>query len=438
MSKQGLFKNFASLGIIQIANYALPLISVPIISRIIGPDKFGVINYAASFVLYFNLLIAYGFELSATRKIAQQPGNAELKNQVFSEVLSAKLFLFLVSVAVFIICLYNVPLLSTEKTVAIFSFSVCLGTVFSQNWLFQAMQDLPKMATLNFFGKLIITVLVIYFVKQKSDYIWQPLITGIIHVLIALVAFFWAVKRYNLKFQFVGLRNVLDVLMKEKAVFFSLVFINLYTTTNVVVLGLLENETAVGFYTAGQKLVDVIGLVVIIPLSQALFPVIGLAFAESREKGIDVVQSMVPLIILLTGCLGIGMNILGPTFLVWFYGGQFTPAILVFKVTTFTPMLAALSNLFGIQVMLNLKLDKVFLKITAFGALLGFPLNVLMIKLFGYVGTAWNVLIVEVLLTLTMYICLRKNGVNPINVDKFSLAELNVHVKAVRNKFSRK
>lgn len=435
MSKKGILKNLASLGIMQIANYALPLITVPIISRIIGPDKFGVINYAASFMVYFNLLITYGFDLTATRKISKDPDNQDLKNEVFSEVQSAKYILFALSAVLFTICLFTIPLLATEKTVALCSFLICMGTVFTQNWLFQAMQDLPRIALLNFFGKLIFTVLVIYLVKEKSDYIWQPLVTGLVHIVVSLLTFFWAIKKYSLVYHFVGIRNVVEVLIKERTVFFSIIVISLYTTTNIVVLGLLQDESAVGFYSAGQKLVEVIGMVLLLPLSQSLFPVVGFAFSQSRERGIEVVQRIVPVIVMVTLVLIIVMYCIGPLFLLWFYGEKFAPSVMVFKVSTPIPMLLALSNLFGIQVMLNLGMDKAFFKITAYGALFGFLLNVLMVSMYGYLGTAWNLLIVELYITLAMYVYLKRNGVDPIKLSKFSFSEIKLQLKPLTDKF---
>src|ERR1700754_650204 len=107
--KQGLFRNIASLGLMQIANYVLPLLSVPVISRIIGPDHFGVINFAASFMAYFVLLIGFGFDLSATRRIAADPNNRANRNKVFSEVFACQLFLFGLSAVIFVICLLAVP-----------------------------------------------------------------------------------------------------------------------------------------------------------------------------------------------------------------------------------------------------------------------------------------------------------------------------------------
>ena len=70
MKNNQLLKNIFSLGSVQLVNYVFPLITVPYVSRIIGPDSYGIINYATAFIAYFTLLIGYGFDLTGTRKIA--------------------------------------------------------------------------------------------------------------------------------------------------------------------------------------------------------------------------------------------------------------------------------------------------------------------------------------------------------------------------------
>ena len=162
------FKNVTYLGVVQIANYALPMVSIPIISRIIGPDKFGTINFMSSFIAYFTLLIGFGFDLTATRRVARDPLNKENRNKVFSEVFAAQCLLLLISCVVFIICLLTITKLKGEKEVAIFSFLLCVASVLTQNWLFQAMQDLSKVAILALLSKLLFTVLVLIGIKQRE------------------------------------------------------------------------------------------------------------------------------------------------------------------------------------------------------------------------------------------------------------------------------
>jgi PST family polysaccharide transporter len=426
--KERLFKNVAFLSMVQVANYILPLLSVPIISRILGPEKFGVINYAAVFVTYFSLLISYGFDLTATRKISKDATNEDLRNQVFSEVFGAQFLLFLFSIAVFTICLFLVPPLAIEKKVTIFSFLICISTLFTQNWLFQAMQDLSKVAWMNFLGKLLSTVAILIVIRKQSDYVWQPLVLSVSSILISLLSFIWALRRYKIKIINVSLKTRLDLLVSEKTVFVSMVVISLYTTTNMVMLGLLVDQTDVGYYAAAQKLIFVASSIINVPLAQACFPFIGKAFGEGREKGIQTVQRITPIILLITGTAGVLMFLLGPIALSLFYGPQFEPSVKAFQVMTFVPFIIALSNVFGIQIMLNLKMDKSFFAVTSTGAVLGLVLNYVMIHLWGYIGTAWNWFIVEVYITTAMYVVIRKNGINPFDAKQFTVSAIRTQL----------
>jgi len=438
IGKKGLIRNIASLSVVQIANYVLPLLSVPIISRIIGPDKLGVINFAASFVAYFTLLIGFGFDLSATRKIAADPTNKENRNIVFSEVLYCQLLLFSVSLVAFIICLLNVPQLKVETTVTVFSFLICVSTIFTQNWLFQAMQDLPKVALLNFASKLLFTVLILLVVKEKQDYKWYPLVFNGINILIAVLSFSWAVRRYQIKLIRIPFKACLKLLWNEKTIFLSLIVISVYTTTNVVILGLYHDATQVAYFTSAQRLIAIVQSLLTLPLYQAFYPYIGKAFGETKEKGMQIVQKLVPLILVFTGIACLAIFFLGPWFLVLFYGNKFAPATAVIRILAFLPMIICISNVYGIQVMLNLKMDKYFFYITGAGAVLSVVLNIIFLPTFGYIGSAYNCLLTELFINISMYFVLRYKGLNPLNRKYFKVLAFREFAKPFSDKLLRR
>lgn len=54
------------------ANYVFPLITIPIVARIFGPEKLGLINYIAAIVGYFSLVVSYSFNFTGVRRVTRE------------------------------------------------------------------------------------------------------------------------------------------------------------------------------------------------------------------------------------------------------------------------------------------------------------------------------------------------------------------------------
>ncbi len=440
MSNNKLLKNIFSVGAIQIANYLFPLLTVPVVSRIIGPEKFGIINFANAFVLYFVLFIGYGFDLTATRKIAREPGNQENRSLVFSQVFQTQIILLLISTLVFTVFLFRLPQLSQEKPVAIYTFLTCVASVLTQNWLFQAMQDLSKVAILSLISKVVFTICILLIIHKRSDYVWQPLALSLSSILVSVVSFWWSIKRYHLKLRFVGIGTCFRLLWTERFFFISMVVINLYTTTNVVILGLYQNATEVGYYTAGQRLISIFQSVLSMTLAQAFFPFLGKAFGESYEKGISTAQKVLPLVMVTTGALVLVLFLAGPIALQILYGPAFSPAVNVFHILAATPLIIAFSTVLGIHVMMNLKMDALFFRITCVGAVVSIVLNILFVRPYGYMASAYILVTTELVIAILFYASLKRKGIEIITREFFSVKSIyltfsSVLKKMVPNKF---
>jgi O-antigen/teichoic acid export membrane protein len=422
-SKKRLTKNVLSLTLVQVANYLMPIISVPIISRIIGPANFGLITFAVAFVTYFVLLVAYGFDYTATRKISRDPDNEENRNRVFSEVFYTQCLLLVAAAVIFAILLYAVPEARVNKTIFIFTFLTVIAGLFTQNWLFQAMQDLSKVAVFNLVSKVLYTVFVLIIVRRNQDYIWQPLLVGTIQVVVSVWSFVWAVRKYRIKFIKVPLSRCRQVLFEDRIIFFSIIFVNVYSNVNMVILGLYQNAEQVGYYAAAQRLITVAQSVLAIPLAQAFYPFAGKAFGGGREQGLRLVQKIVPFILIFLGVACVAMFLLGPLVIRLFYGQKFAPGIPAFQVMAVIPLFYMLNNLLGVQVMVNLAMDKTYFRIVAVTGLLSLILNIATLRYWGYLGCAFNWLVTEMFLFLITYLELRRKQLQPFNKEyfKFSL-----------------
>ena len=185
------------------------------------------------------------------------------------------------------------------------------------------------------------------------------------------------------------------------------------------------------YYTSARGLVLIVQSLLTMPLYQAFYPYIGKAFGETREKGLMIVQKLTPMVLLLTGVACTGMFFIGPTFLVLFYGKHFEPAMVVIRILAYLPVILCISNIYAIQVMLNLKMDKHFFYITIIGAVVSVAFNILMLPRWGYIGSAINCIATELLINISMYTVLYRKGINPLNRKYFSISAIWETVKPI-------
>lgn len=424
-----LIRNFFSLSLVQFANNFLPLLTVPVIARIIGPDKFGAINFAAAIVTYFSLLINYGFDLTATRAIARAPHDLEGRNKVFNNILFAKIFLLSLSLLVFVPSLFLVPAMAADKDLFIFTYIACFSLVITPNWLYQGMQELHQVAIFNFVAKLLFTLSILFIVRREEDYALQPLILSLSQIAVGLGSFIWAVRKYHIRIIPVGLKKIFTLLWTEKMIFFSMIVVTLYTTTNTIILGLVQTNKDVAFYTAGWKLIMIMQTFVSLPLRLSLFPFIGESFGKSKAEGVAKVSQLVPFITIFTAISGILIWLLAPWMIQLFYGSQFGEATTVLRILCFVPLILALGDLFGIQTMINLKMDKQFFNITLLGAGVGLVLNYFLSRQSGATGTAWAWLLTEVFITSTMWVFLCSRKIQLLKISYFRFNHLSQLVR---------
>jgi PST family polysaccharide transporter len=208
----------------------------------------------------------------------------------------------------------------------------------------------------------------------------------------------------------VPFNTILITLKKSWQIFATTVVINLYTTTNIVLLGFLSTDYDVGIFTAAYKIVAVFISIITIPIGQSIYPNIAHSFSKSSEEGVKKIIKALKFLIPLTLFSSFLLLIFSNFFISVLFGTKFGEANKVIKILSFLPFIIGLSNLFGIQGLLNLKKDKYVYLITSLGALIGLLLNLCLIPLLRFNGAAISWLITEIVITIMMFIYFIKNS----------------------------
>ena len=422
--KKLLVRNIMSLGIVQVCNMVFPLITLPLIARIIGPDKFGVINYASAVMGYFTLIINYGFEMTATRVIAQCTNDQDVINKTFSDIFYTKIILLLVSLAGFCILLFTLPTLREEKAVAIYSFLICVGWVLTPNWLYQGMQHLNRIALFNLGSKVIFTIFVLLAIKKREDYVYQPLAFSVAQIAVSIYSFVYAFHLYKIKLTQYNTKAIIQTLKEGRMIFFSMLANSVYVYTSVVILGMFRNTTEIGYYSAASRVILIALSVIFIPVNQAMFPYIGAAFAKSREEGLETIRKIFPLGIALSFLYGIAILLFSPLVVHVIFGRSFDSAVIILQAMAFIPLIINCGMFLGLQGLINLKMDKEYFYVILISGLASIPLNMVLAYFWGGLGTAICWVVIEIVVAIMFYVKLRNRDIDIIERKYFNIGYL--------------
>lgn len=403
--------NVASLFSVQVANFLLPILTVPYVVRIIGPERLGLLNFSLAYIAYFTLLINYGFEMAAVRAIASNRFDKTVVDKIFSEVIAGKVILWVLSSVIFGFVTYLNPQFHEHAWLHVCTYITTIAMVLSPFWVYQAMEDLGRVAVFNLVVKVLVTASVFLFIREASDYVYQNLSLSVSQVAINAVALGIALKRFKITFAWPSVARLLNRFREDSTLFFSSVMITIYASSTVFFLGLLSTSYQVGIFSAGTRLEGIARSFVALALNQAFFPIVANAFGKGRENGLRLVQTaFLPLIGFMV-MITIGLWIIAPYFVNIFYGAAFADAITVLRIVAFLPIVIGASNLLGMHTMLNLRMDKAFFGITAVGSVVGLVLNVWLIRGYGYTGAAYAWVLAELYIMLAMFGYLYYKGV---------------------------
>lgn len=428
-NRRAFARNISSTFLVQIANYVFPMISVPIIVRIIGPEKYGLISYAGAIITYFTLLINYSFNLTSARLVAQKKSSLKDLNEIFSKVLFAKFLLFFISTVLFGLCFLVFPVFLEHNRLFLSTYLICAAWVLTPDWFYQGMGELHRVAIFNLMSKVIFTIIILIVIQEPSDYYWQPLSFSLAQLAVAGFSCSWAIRRFKLAVKTPSLQSIIAMLYSDRLIFFSTVIITLYTSTNILILAFMASTLEVGYFTAAQRFVMIAQAIITIPLSQSIFPLISQSFAQGRPEGLNMVSRFAPFVVIGTFVLGIAMIVVGPFLIEIYYGDKFNESILMFQVMAIIPFVVSISNLYGIHTMLNMQMDNAFLRIVASGAVLSILFTGILSKHLGGLGASIAWLVSECVIAIVMGIYLWRNRVNIFSIRQFvtsiSLKNLN-------------
>lgn len=331
---------------LQGINQFLPLLVLPYLMVVLGATGYGYIGFSLSVVQYLVLVVDFGFNLSATRRVAQVRDNREELTRVFWSVFWAKLVLLAVTLLLLAMLLLAVPTFGKYQTALLCTLPMLVGSAFTFLWFFQGIGRVRQMAIINTCSKIIMLPLIFWLVKTPADYPLAAFIQSGVFVLTAVISI-----AYMRHLHCVGApvregKAIRKAVSESFPLFLSSASTSVYTQLFVVILGFYCSTDVVGRYSSAERIMRALCFVLYTPINQAFFPRISAAAvldpAQAR-KVFTALRNLVGTIMLVVGVALFA----GAPYVSYFLGSEYAGIEDLLHIFAFAPIFIGLGGVYG-------------------------------------------------------------------------------------------
>lgn len=253
-----LASNFFSLLLVRGLQFLIPLMTFPYLVRVIGFEKFGLINFALALSVFFGAVVQYGFGITVTKNIARSRGDLREIAGIYSTALIAGLFLVFVCAILFASIVLFFERFDNDVLLYFLVFLFVMFQSLFPEWFFRGVESMQYIALLSLSSSSVFLVCVWVFVRQESDYFLVPLFNCICAGMVYFLSLFLIRFQFGLRFEWPGIERVKLLYCESGPAFVAQFAPNLYNNAAIFFLGLFGSAAVLGIYTAAAKLIDAV------------------------------------------------------------------------------------------------------------------------------------------------------------------------------------
>lgn len=396
MKQKSLKINYFYNMLLTSLNLVFPLITAPYVSRVLGADNLGKVNFASAFVNWFILLSAFGTTTYGLREVAKVKNDREELNKVFSELLVVKGIATFALIIVYFLIILNISKFSLELNLyLVFSINILLN-ILNIDWFYQGMENYKYITIRSSTLKLISLLAMFIMVKDEKNYI----LYGAISI---FATSFGNVLNYLYSRNFVSFIlkgiNIKKHLNKLFIFFISSLIISCYTTLDQVLVGFLINDRAVAFISRSKQIVN-IGISITLALSTVIIPRATFYYENNREQYNRLIKNSINYIYILALPCMAGIMLLSKETMILLGGKDFIQASGLLSIMSINIFVSAIGNWNYNQILLPTGNEKKGLQTQFIMAIISIFLNFILLNKIGYVGAGITAVGIEVLGTL--------------------------------------
>lgn len=391
-------RNSLSLYIMTIAKMVFPLITLPYLTRVLSVESYGVNTYVNSIMSYVQLMIDFGFILSATAKIAAADDDKKVIGKIVGNTIIAKFILTAISFIILTILIGSIGLLKDNWLFTVLSFVYTALSIFLLDFLFQGMGQMQLLSVRFIIMRSIATVLTFILVKDDADLIFIPILNIIAYGVAVALSLYEVLFKFKIKIIFGKGMEIWETLKYSFVYWLSDISTTAFTALNTVIIGACISSAEVAYWGLAIQIIGTIqGFYS--PITTSLYP------EMIKAPRISLIKKVLMIFIPLVSLGSIMLYFLSPLFLLILGGNKYLEAVPVLRALIPLLFISFFSMLFGWPILGAIQKAKE----TTFSTITAATLQVVGLGILFYTGTltiihiAWLRFVTEFIMLLIRF-----------------------------------
>ena len=370
-----------------------PLITFPYVSRILGVENVGRVNFSSSIVSYFTLIAAFGVSTYAIREGAKIRDNkkkfVDFSNQVFTINVVTTILAYLLLI---VVIAFSAKIRNYAGLIVILS-AVIVFITFGADWLNTIYEDFGYITVRTLAFQMISLVLMFVFVRQTDDYYRYAIITVVSSAGGNLCNFFYC-KKY-VKLRLVRLKNVKKHIIPMFMFFMSNITTIIFLNSDQTMLGMLCGDYNVGLYSVAVKIYTIVKNIFTSILT-VMMPRFSYMQSNDQSDNSEMLRTNVMnIFVLFVVPMAVGLFCVSDGVIELIGGSAYAEATVSLKILSISILCAAAASFMTYIVIIPEGREKVMLTASTASAIINVVLNIFLIPLMQQEGAAMTTAIAE-------------------------------------------
>ncbi|MCI9398211.1 MAG: oligosaccharide flippase family protein [Lachnospiraceae bacterium] len=339
--KPSIRKNFAFSTLYQIILILVSFISASYLSRVLGADMIGIQSYTESIQAYFLLFATLGTSTYGAREITQHRNNIYIRSKLFWEI---ELMTVITSFIVLILWLIFIAVSSRYQLYYIAMIPHIIASMFDISWFFRGLEKFNITATYSSAFLILEFILIILFVRRKTDLLYYIIILSVIKLLTS-ISLWKHLKKYIVKIELKEI-SIKKHFRQTLIYFIPTIATSIYTIFDRTLIGFFAQDfTQNGYYIQAEKILVIAKNVSYASINLVVGVRISFLFVEEKFNEIKerIRESINYILFMGVGC-ACGIVTIAHNFVLLFLGNEFLEVEFLLYVLSPIVVIIGISN----------------------------------------------------------------------------------------------